>query len=136
METSQAMRAEDGKGAIETVPRITYQSRCPACGGLRRISEFAREIEPITDSDLVGQVFSGRSRIRKVDRVSYAEDTLEVAAIRRLWLQRIRRALSALEGVSLGVVFRFSGLARYRVACMPAAGSESGPAVTIRYGGI
>lgn len=116
-------------------PKVLYQARCPVCGGLRRASEFNREIEPVTGSDLIGQTFSGRSRIQTVDRVSYAEDTLEVAAVRRRWIQRVRRALEALQALGGSVFRRFEGIALHRSLNLARTESRAGPAVESRYKG-
>lgn len=115
---------------------VHYLTRCPTCGGLRREAEFAREIEPITEADLVGQVFEGRSRIRTVDRVSYAEDNLLISAIRRRWLKRIRRALRALETIPLEITRRFRGISSYRMTLAPTVEPTAGPAIMRRYGGL
>jgi hypothetical protein len=126
----------DGRSASR-IPRIVYQTRCPACGGLRRPSEFAREVEPITSADLVGQVFEGRSKIRTVDRLSYAENGLQIAGIRRRWIRRIKHALAALEAISTEIVRRFHGLGSYRVTVAPTVeATRVAPPVTLHYEGL
>ena len=112
------------------------QVRCPTSGGLRRESEFGREVEPLGDADLVGQLFLGRSRIVTVDHLSYRENLPEVEAIRRRWLKRIRRALEALEALTTGVSLRFRGLLPHRTATLPPSGPVAGPILTLRYGGL
>lgn len=125
----------DGR-STSGVPRIVYQVRCPTCGGLRRPSEFAREVEPVTDRDLVGQRFLGRSKIETFDVVSYASKDLYVTAIRRRWIARLRRALHTLEGLTYGIIHRFNGIGSYASVTTSVVPASAAAPITVQMGGI
>lgn len=84
----------------------------------------------------MGQAFLGRSAIRTLDRASYAAEGIEIAAIRRRWIQRLRRALEVLEALTTGVSLRFRGLLPHRTTKLPPSGPNAGPLLTLRYGGL
>jgi hypothetical protein len=133
--TPEGPKAER-RGSPSGIPRVVYQVRCPACGGLRRPSEFAREIEPVTDCDLVGQRFLGRSKIETFDVLSYRVADLHVAAIRRRWLARLRRAVHALEGLTYGIARRFPGIGTHTTVTKSFAVASVAAPVTVQIGGI
>ncbi len=85
---------------------------------------------------MIGQLFGGRSSIRIVDSISYADPDPLVGAIRRKWILRLRRAVAALEAVPIEITRRFERLHAHRLTLVPTIVPIVGESITLRYGGI